>query len=166
MFSISPNGIIQLSRGDTWLGNLFINVGTELEPVPYQLQDQDALYFGVAEANSAFRDALICKKITKADALPGEPAIAGEPLEKDQPGVYGRDYYTRELSSEGAGYLNDGVYRYTLVSEIPEEHDAGVYFPLLYLGQDLPGYYALRFATKDTEHVVPGVYYYEAKLSR
>lgn len=37
MFSISKNGIIELSRGDNIEIPLFINKGTPLEPIRYDL---------------------------------------------------------------------------------------------------------------------------------
>lgn len=49
----------------------------------------------------------------------------------------GIDYYTREESSEGAGYLNDGTYGYTIVSDITEnETDISSYFILTTIGQN------------------------------
>lgn len=175
MFSIGANGIIQISRGDTCYGNLFINLGTELEPIPYELGKGEALYFGVMEANSLFRDSLICKKITEADKVPGEQAEV-YPDYTLEPGDYPvprRTYYTRKPTNLPVGYLvgvdpDDGeTYLYEKVDRLSATQP--VQETLYYLssvGHDYFGYYQLRFESKDTEHVMPGVYYYETKLSR
>jgi hypothetical protein len=47
MLSISNNGIITISRGDSFSIPLFINQGTELEPVRYELKTGEAIYFGI-----------------------------------------------------------------------------------------------------------------------
>lgn len=176
MFSISQNGIIQISKGDTCYGNLFINIGTELDPIPYVLGEKDALYFGVTEANGSFRDALICKKLTKEDKTPGIPPVVGDPLRTgDYPGV-GKAYYTREETDKPVGYLvavdpEDGLtYEYSSVTLDPTEpisvEDDGKFYHLFSEGYDYIGYYVIHFDTEDTENVAPGVYYYEIKLLR
>ncbi len=65
MFDISNNGIITLSRGDTASTPLFLNEGTELNPVRYILRDNDKVYFGISESNCNFENALIRKVYTK-----------------------------------------------------------------------------------------------------
>ena len=67
MFNISRNGIITLNRGDTARLPLFINAGTEMNPVRYELQDTDKVYLGVMEPNSPFENAIIKKVYTKED---------------------------------------------------------------------------------------------------
>ena len=106
MLSISQNGIISMSKGDSWKTSIFINVGTALEPSPYNLEDGDHVYFGVMEPNQPFKDALVCKKLGVADRTP----------------------------NDGDGFRD--------------------------------GYVDLYFDSKDTEHLIPGVYYYEVKLLR
>ncbi len=61
MFSLSRNGIIQVTRGDSFNTPLFINQGTVLEPVRYILGQYDKVYFGVMECNQPFEAALIRK---------------------------------------------------------------------------------------------------------
>ena len=113
MLSISQNGIISMSKGDSWKTSIFINVGTALEPVPYNLKDGDHVYFGVMEPNQPVKDALVCKKLGVADRTPKD----GE-----------------DGDSDGDGFRD--------------------------------GYVDLYFDSKDTEHLIPGVYYYEVKLLR
>lgn len=106
MLSISQNGIISMSKGDSWKTSIFINIGTDLEPAPYNLEEGDHVYFGVMEPNQPFKDALVCKKLGVADRTP----------------------------KDGGGFRD--------------------------------GYVDLYFDSKDTEHLIPGVYYYEVKLLR
>ena len=113
MLSISQNGIISMSKGDSWKTSIFINLGTALEPSPYNLEEGDHVYFGVMEPNQPFKDALVCKKLGAADRTPK----AGE-----------------EEDADGDGFVD--------------------------------GYVDLYFDGKDTEHLIPGIYYYEVKLLR
>ena len=114
MFSISPNGIITMSKGDSWKTSIFINLGTVLEPAAYNLKDGDYVYFGVMEPNQPFNDALICKRLDVNDRT---PTTQGSSQDED-----------------GDGYADGCVDIY--------------------------------FKSGDTEHVLPGVYYYEVKLLR
>jgi len=70
MLSINrTNGIISLNRGDSETFPLFINTGTPLEPVRFDLRFNPGseLYLGVCEPNERFEDAIIRKKYTGAD---------------------------------------------------------------------------------------------------
>ena len=67
MLSVSKNGIIQVSRGDSFVLNTKINLGTELLPIYYQLGENDTLYFAVMEANHPFEHAIVRKTYTEAD---------------------------------------------------------------------------------------------------
>ena len=107
MFNInSNNGMIVMTRADTWETSIFVNIGTKIDPVAYELKDEDILYFGVMEPNQPFDDALICKKITKKD-------IAHEDDEKESsaemPG-----YYNIKFKSEDTEYLLPGLYYYEI----------------------------------------------------
>lgn len=66
MFSISNNGFISLTRGDSFTVPLFINRGTVFHPVRYYIADNPnaAVYLGVMEPNQPFERALIRKKYT------------------------------------------------------------------------------------------------------
>lgn len=68
MFDISRDGVITLTRGDSFEAPLFINMGTDLDPMRYDMTDNNAeIYFGLMEANQPFERALVRKKYTKAD---------------------------------------------------------------------------------------------------
>lgn len=67
MAHISPNNIITINRGDTFIYSFLINVGTELNPIPYDLVGQDKLYLGVCEPNIPFEYAIIKKVFTSSD---------------------------------------------------------------------------------------------------
>lgn len=114
MLSISPNGIISMSKGDSWKTSIFINLGTALEPAAYNLEDGDYVYFGVMEPNQPFKDALICKKLDKTNRT---PITTGSSDDNNKDG------------------FKDGCVD-------------------------------LYFRSEDTEHLLPGVYYYEVKLLR
>lgn len=103
MVCISSNGIIQMRRGDTWTLNLKLDLGTKMYPRPYTLQEGEYLYFGVMEANTAFKDALICKKLSKDDLIDGtENEYKLEFVTKDTecvlPGTY---FYETKLLRSG-----------------------------------------------------------------
>ena len=51
-------------RGDSFTSPIFVNLGSKLTPNLYQLTDEDALYFGLMEPNTAFEDAILKKKFT------------------------------------------------------------------------------------------------------
>lgn len=101
MFHISKNGYITMSRGDTWSTQIFVNLGTELEPSGYALKENEYLYFGLMEPGQPFEFALIRKRFSAEDAVP-----------------------------------------------------------------DTVGYYNISFDYKDTQELLPGVYYYQVKLQR
>lgn len=67
MFSISKNGIIELSRGDNIEIPLFINKGTPLEPIRYDLikYPNTQIYFGLMFPGQQFENAVIKKKYTR-----------------------------------------------------------------------------------------------------
>ena len=67
MFNIGSNGIITINRGDSCWFPLQLNIGTNLEPLAYQLSDSTIVYFGVMEPNQPFENALIRKKFTISD---------------------------------------------------------------------------------------------------
>lgn len=68
MAHISTNNIITVNRGDTFSFTFDINIGTEINPVPYILEEGDKLYLGVSEANVPFENAIIKKVFTMVDA--------------------------------------------------------------------------------------------------
>lgn len=70
MFNIDPDGKITLTRGDTASAPLFINMGTELEPVRYDvsLHTNNIYYFALMEPNQYFEDAILKQKYLPSDA--------------------------------------------------------------------------------------------------
>ena len=70
MYSISNNGIIVLTRGDTFSVPLFINNGTKFNLVRYNLLNHKnaKIYFGVMEPNQLFEHAIIKKRYDYEDA--------------------------------------------------------------------------------------------------
>ena len=65
MFDIAPNGIINLTRGDTFQMPIIINLGSQLEDNHYTLKDDDMLYFGLCEPNEPFEKAIVRKVFDK-----------------------------------------------------------------------------------------------------
>ena len=62
---IDYSGIIRIMRGDSFRMPLPINMGTTMDPVYKQLEENEFLYFGVMEPNQAFEDAVLKKKYDK-----------------------------------------------------------------------------------------------------
>ena len=96
MFRVSPTKIIEITRGDSFLYPLFINIGTEMYPERYLLKDDDVVYFAVMEPNQRFEDAILKKVYTAAD----EETADGDVLIK--------------LDSMDTQYLLPGKYYYTI----------------------------------------------------
>ena len=67
MFNISRNGIVAINRGDDFILNVFINLGTSIDPIQYTLRGEDKLYFALMEPNQPFEHALIRKVFTAED---------------------------------------------------------------------------------------------------
>lgn len=67
MFDLSLNGNIKLTRGDSFSVPLFINMGTDIKPIRYNLEDGEYVCFGVMEPNYCFEEAIIRKKYSNTD---------------------------------------------------------------------------------------------------
>lgn len=67
MFNIANNGIITITRGDTFTTTIFINLGTELDPKQGRLGPNDKVCFAVCEPNQPFEHAIIKKVMTAED---------------------------------------------------------------------------------------------------
>ena len=74
MNDLSPNGILSLTRGDTCLFPLFLNAGTDQQPIRYVLHDTvvggqiigtDEVFVAIEEPNQRFEDARVKQKYTK-----------------------------------------------------------------------------------------------------
>lgn len=70
MYKISSNNIIQLNRGDSFAVPLFINIGSSVYPIRFNVSNRNdwSVYFGVMECNQKFEDAIIKKTWTKSNA--------------------------------------------------------------------------------------------------
>ena len=95
MFRISHNGIITVTRGDSFSLKVLVNLASNCFPAPYELQEGDIVYFGLTEANQPFEHALIRKTATKDD------------LESEYVVVF-------NFSSEMTEYLMPGNYYYSV----------------------------------------------------
>lgn len=100
MFTITTNGTITLTRGDSAEFTVELNIGTTLNQKSIILEPTDKVYFGVTEPNQPFEDAIIRKTFKGEDHLnKTELVITLEP--KDTclliPGVY---YYSVKVVNE------------------------------------------------------------------
>lgn len=108
MFKIANNGIITITKGDTFRLPLFINMGNEFTPYRYELTENDKVYVGVMEPNKSFEQAIIKKMYTKNDLNEnGDVEVKFE--SKDTyfllPGTY---YYEIkvEITYQGSNHIN------------------------------------------------------------
>ena len=68
MIDLSRNGIIEVNRGDSFELPLFINQGTDITPIRYNMKNSNSeVYVGVMEPNQPFERAIVRKKYTKND---------------------------------------------------------------------------------------------------
>lgn len=91
MFNIANNGIITITRGDTFTTSIFINLGTELDPKQCVLGEDDRVFFAVCEPNQRFENAIIKKVLTREDLDKNNNVIIDFKHDDTQyllPGVY------------------------------------------------------------------------------
>lgn len=110
MFDITRNGIITMNRGDTWNTEIFVNLGTTLDPQPGTLGPNDFIYFGVMEPNQPFDFALVRKRYDESDAA------------KDEEGHVKQGFYKIRFDVEDTEKLLPGTYYYE-VKLLREELD-------------------------------------------
>ena len=113
-FNISNDGIIKLTRGDTVQLPLFINKGTAMQPVRYELQDGDEVYLALMQPNQYFEDAILKKKFTKDNLNDhGDVLIRFESEDTVQliPGKYYYQIKAKFLNVEGNYDVNTLVER-------------------------------------------------------
>lgn len=67
MIEVDKNNILSITRGDTFQIPLFINKGTDMDPLRYVLKDNDEIYLAVMQPNQCFETAILKKKFTKAN---------------------------------------------------------------------------------------------------
>lgn len=92
------NNIITLVRGDTLKCPIYINIGTNIDPIYYVLQENDKLYFGLMECNQKFENAILKKTMTSETEKTevGLPILTINPADTEylHPGRY---YYSVKL---------------------------------------------------------------------
>lgn len=113
MFSVDSHNVITITRGDSASTVIFVNQGTLIEQVRYELQPNDALYVGVMEPHQKFEDAIIKYKLTNEDLnRDGDVVWSFKPTDTEylEPGKY---FYQIKL------VRNSGQYVDTIVSKTP-----------------------------------------------
>lgn len=103
MISISNEGIVRMSRGDSFSRPVFINAGTEIAPIRYKFNESDLLYFALMEPNQTFEKAILKKVIDHSSINEhGDPvlSLASSDTENLETGLY---YYTLKLRRQVLG---------------------------------------------------------------
>ena len=119
MLRISNDGIITLSRGDNCEMPLFINAGTELEPLRYDLNknNKTIIYFSLMQPNQYFENGCLRRMYSAENSLKnknnkllhinanGDLVIYFEPKDTMylMPGKY---FYEIKADLTGDGYIN------------------------------------------------------------
>lgn len=67
MFNITYNGIITVTRGDSFEIPLMLNAGSNMDPLHYHITENSIIYFAVTKPNQPFEQALIKKKYDISD---------------------------------------------------------------------------------------------------
>lgn len=75
MLDVSRNNQIAVTRGDSFEVPLFLNAGSDVNPVRYVLDDKDQIFLGIMEPNSCFENAIVKKVYTKADFNDNEDVV-------------------------------------------------------------------------------------------
>lgn len=91
------NNMIELTRGDSAKYPLFINMGTDLYPIRYELGDKDELYLGIMEPNQPFECALVKKKYTNKNINDHKDVIVKIHPEDTVALIPGKYYYQIKL---------------------------------------------------------------------
>lgn len=89
------------------------------------------------EAFDLFVDGFIAVQMDDAVIMSTLPMIAAVGAASlDTAVVPGKNYYTRASNSDGAGFLNDGTYKYTIVASPTGNPSTSSYYELSVVGQD------------------------------
>ena len=97
MYQVLDNGIITLSRGDTF--NYVFSLKDDIKGKPIELTEDDTIYFGICEPNQLWENAIvrkICEKLIVDNEYTGEYKISLESIDTEYlyPGKY---YYSIKL---------------------------------------------------------------------
>ena len=91
MVRVSNDGNVVINRGDTVNFLLFINKGTEMQPLRYIPQEGDTIFVGITEPNQPFECAILKQKYTNANLnADGDVVIKLTPKDTEclKPGKY------------------------------------------------------------------------------
>lgn len=113
MLTVSRDGIIQLSRGDSCDLPLFINAGTATEPIRFDMREHEntVVYVSVMEPNRYFEQGFVRKVYSKDNWKINENGdlvvqFTPEDTRFVPPGKY---YYEIKIDLEGKGVVNTVV---------------------------------------------------------
>ena len=67
MFSLSRNGILTFNKGDSFSIPLFINKGTDICPIRYEVTGKDQVVLAITQPQQVFYHSSITKIFTEAD---------------------------------------------------------------------------------------------------
>lgn len=114
MFNINFNGVVNVSRGDSFEIPVKIVVRNKMDKVDYEVKNTDLIYLGVMEPNQPFETALIRKKCTIEDMDENGNIVFSFTPEDTQCVLPGRYYYQVKLQT----FNEDGSYNvYTVVDK-------------------------------------------------
>lgn len=106
MLTISNRGIITVNRGDTFSVPLFINQGTELHPIRYELNSEDKVYLGIFKSGA---DCLINEENVKFFIEDGVTYLGIPEINK----YFENALVRKTLSSDDLNDNNDVVIKFT-----------------------------------------------------
>ena len=102
MFELSINNIVTVSRGDSFECPLFINQGTNISPVRYEISGDEYVLFAIERPNQPFECAAVRKKFTEQDKNKNGDVVV-KITSKDTRNLCPGDYFY-----EIKAYLKDG----------------------------------------------------------
>lgn len=96
MYNIGLNKVITMVRGDTFIYEYKVNLGTNINPIYYTLKEGDYLYFGIMEPNQLFEEATVKKRYSSSDTIENiiEIKLDSDDTQNLSSGKY---YYTIKL---------------------------------------------------------------------
>lgn len=129
---------ICINRGDTGQASLFINAGSDLNPIQYRLGDNDCIYMAIERPNQPFEKAVVKKVMNNSNSI----------FDKDGCLII-------NFESEDTLCLEPGLYYYEIKAKIYRENIFRNLYTLLIFNDDG------TFCIKDTEHeeiIMEGTY--------
>lgn len=116
MFNIAFNGIITVTRGDSFSFPLQIDFGNSYNTTAASLAPNDKLYVAVMEPNQSFENALIKKVYTAEDVVKGIVNIKFRPQDTEcvLPGKYYYQIKLQRFNDDQSDYDVDTIIDKTL----------------------------------------------------